>query len=129
MIKRRGLLLAILALFVTSTALYASDLTLSGGYHWIALASRVNVNDAIEIARRYSAQGSKVVRAKNGWYAAILGPVKTSDIFSFRAEYRGPELPSDALLSTGVNYIETVWSSPSASASNWADCADVQHPE
>lgn len=90
------------------------DLVLSGDNWWVALASRREITEAIAVAGGYSEKNVRVVRARNGWYAVIMGPVVTRDIWSFRASYAGPALPSDAMLTRGAGYIETVWRPGSA---------------
>jgi hypothetical protein len=84
-------------------------LTLSGDLHWVALASRRDVNEAIAIAQQFGS-GARVVRTKNGWFTAIIGPFKVIDIATFRTIYKGSgTIPSDALLANGSGYIDTVW--------------------
>ncbi len=50
-----------------------------------------------------------MVRSKNGYYAVLLGPYATTDINSFKRDYRGQPLPPDAMLKIGTGYVETVW--------------------
>lgn len=112
----------------------AENLALSGNDRWVAIASRQNLDEAIGIAKTYSAQQSRVVKSQNGWFAILLGPYATDDIASFRQSYSGPLLPPDAALTRGVGYLQTVWP-PSAfavpsvvdSAADWSAC--VAKPE
>ncbi len=92
----------------------AETLQLSGQQHWLALASDRNKDVAIGIARRqYNLQDSiRVVSSQNGYFAVIAGPYQAHSIQELRkndANNRFDELPKDALLSHGGNYIETIW--------------------
>ena len=93
------------------------NLVLSGDNRWVVVASRQDLNEAISIAKTYSALKSRVVRAQNGWFAIVLGPYPTSDIATFRRDFTGPPLPPDAVLARGTGYVETVWQ-PSSEASS-----------
>lgn len=121
-------------LAVASSTAKAENLALSGKDRWVTIASRQNLDEAIGIAKTYSAQKSRVVRSQNGWFAVLLGPFPKDDIASFRRGYDGPALPSDAVLTRGTGYIETVWP-PSAvptpdvadNSADWSAC--VANPE
>ena len=87
----------------------SETLALSGNDRWVQIASRQDLNEAIDIAKVYTAFESRVVRAQNGWFAVVLGPYAVSDIDSFRRSYSGPALPPDTSLARGTGYVETVW--------------------
>ena len=124
----------IAAVIVANTAAIAENLELSSKDRWVTIASRQNLDEAIGIAKTYSAQKSRVVKSQNGWFAILLGPYATDDIASFRKGYSGPPLPSDVVLTRGTGYIETLWP-PSAvptrvvagNSIDWALC--VAKPE
>lgn len=91
----------------------SEDLKLADGRRWAAVASSKDMATAIGIARLYREGNPRVVRAKNGWFAAVLGPVEAASIEAYRETYRDwPALPQDALLSEGDNYDTTVWRPP-----------------
>lgn len=94
-----------------STAVYLppEKLALDGDDHWVAIASVEDVEPAIEIARAFADQKSRVVKARNGWFAVVLGPHPTGDISAFRKSYTGPELPPGIILTRGTDYLESVW--------------------
>lgn len=75
----------------------------------MAIASVEDAEAAIVIARAFAEQKSRVVKARNGWFAVVLGPSPTSDISTFRKSYSGPELPPGILLTRGTDYMATVW--------------------
>ncbi len=87
----------------------SGDLALSGDDRWVAIASAETVDEAIAIAQVYEQQKSRVVRARNGFFAVVLGPYPTSNISSFRKSYTGPELPAKILLTRGTDYLATMW--------------------
>ena len=106
------------ALVLVGTA-QAENLTLTGKLCWLALASTKDKDVAIGIARAtsYQADNVKVVSSKNGLYGIILGPYAASSIQALKkadVDNRLGDLPADALLSRGDNYIETVWESKSS---------------
>ncbi|MFT3986474.1 hypothetical protein [Aestuariivirga sp.] len=105
----------LLTLFI-ATPLRAETLQLQGKARWIAIASSKDLDEAIGIAQLYADPPGRVVSSKSGWYGVVIGPVKTGDLAAYRKSYQGwPELPKDAHLSTGANYLETVWQ-PKAAA-------------
>lgn len=124
----------ILAMVVASSTATAENLALSGDDRWVAIASRQYLDEAISIAKTYSAQKSRVVRSQNGWFAVVLGPYAKSDTGTLLRSNVRPSLPWDAVLTRGKGYVETVWP-PSAvpaqdaasNAADWAVC--VAKPE
>ena len=103
------------SLFLASiTAARAETLQLSGAQHWLAIASDKDKDVAIGIARhQYAlAESVRVVSSKNGYYGVIAGPYEAAlmqDLKQHNSNISLDELPKDALLSYGGNYIETVW--------------------
>ncbi len=96
----------------------AEDLKQSVGRNWLAMASTKDKDEAIGIARqlRWQAQGVRVVRAVNGYYAVVAGPYRFTDLAAFKKSKAGKafdNFPSDALLSDGTRYVETIWQPPS----------------
>jgi hypothetical protein len=92
----------------------AETLALSGNLRWLALASSKDKDVAIGIARRstYMANTVKVISSKSGYYGVIIGPYSANSINELKKQDRDSrlgELPNDALLSKGDNYIDTVW--------------------
>ncbi len=105
----------IFGLVLSSTVLFAGaakaeNFKLSGNKHWLAVASTKNLDDAIGIARVLGSEGSRVVYSESGYYGVVLGPYVTNSVEELKKknEYLN-QLPSDALLSNGALYIETVW--------------------
>jgi hypothetical protein len=91
-------------------------LALEGDDRWVAIASVEDAEPAIEIARAFSDQKSRVVKSRNGWFAVVLGPYQTSDISTFRKSYTGPELPPGIILTRGTDYLESVWPAATGAA-------------
>ncbi|MDX5592296.1 hypothetical protein [Pseudovibrio sp. SPO723] len=92
----------------------ASQLQLSGDERWLVLAAREDRQDAIMEAREssYFLPRTFVVRAKNGWYAILSGPVQAQTMEQIRKADYANAVPEDAYLSKGSNYRELIWSSP-----------------
>jgi serine protease Do len=95
-------------------AAQAETLELKGKMRWLALASAKDKDVAIGIARRstYMADTVKVVSSKSGYYGVIIGPYAANSINDLKKQDKDSrlgDLPKDALLSKGDNYIETVW--------------------
>ena len=96
----------------------AETLALTGKMRWLALASAKEKDVAIGIARRYAymADTVKVVSSKVGYYGVIIGPYAANSIYDVKKkdiEGRLGDLPKDAFLSMGNNYIDTVWQAKS----------------
>jgi serine protease Do len=92
----------------------AETLALTGKMRWLALASSKDKDVAIGIARRstFMANTVKVVSSKSGYYGIIIGPYAANSIQEVKKqdmEGRLGDLPKDALLSKGDNYLDTVW--------------------
>ncbi len=104
----------VLASFAIMGVAQAETLALTGKMRWLALASSKDKDVAIGIARRsaYMAKTVKVVSSKSGYYGIIIGPYAAKSINDVKKqdkEGRLGDLPKDALLSKGDNYIDTVW--------------------
>jgi hypothetical protein len=91
-------------------------LALEGDERWVAIASVEDTGPAIEIARAFAEQKSRVVKARNGWFAVVLGPYPSSDLAAFRKSYVGPELPPGIILTRGTDYMESVWPAAAGAA-------------
>ena len=107
-----------LASLVFVGSVQAENLSLAGKLRWLALASTQDKDQAIGIARRsaYMANTVKVVSSKSGFYGIIIGPYAAHSINEVKKadkDGRLGDLPKDALLSKGDNYIETVWEAKS----------------
>ena len=62
--------------FTCSPEAVAAGPDLNGSVRWMVLASRQDQTDAVDLARMYGreADGVRVVRSANGWYAVVIGP-------------------------------------------------------
>lgn len=103
-----------LASFAILGVAQAETLALKGNMRWLALASSKDKDVAIGIARRsaYMANTVKVVSSKSGYYGIIIGPYAANSIKDVKKQDKDSrlgELPKDALLSKGDNYIDTIW--------------------
>ncbi|MBG1231698.1 hypothetical protein [Aestuariivirga litoralis] len=109
------ILLAMAALVICGAA-SAENLKLSGKQRWLAIASSQDKDVAIGIARVQAGQkGVRVVSSNSGYYGVISGPYNVNSISNLKKndpDQVFTSLPSDALLSQGANYIETVWQRP-----------------
>jgi serine protease Do len=78
---------------------------------WLAVASTKDIDTAKGIAGYYAWQGARVMGAKEGWFAVVLGPFKAKTVDEVKAAQPNlaEELPKDALLSSGSRYLEQVW--------------------
>ena len=92
----------------------APNLQLDGERYWVVLASRQDEDRAIAAAFNPRME-TLVVRAENGWYAAIAGPV-TAAKGSGRAVLDGlikdKGIPNDAYLTRGAGFTDVVWTKP-----------------
>lgn len=100
---------AVLSTFLAATSsTLAENLSLPENLKWVVLASRETLEEAISFASMYKndSDGVRVVLAKNGRYAVVLGPVKEININNLHAR---KDLPADAYLAGGKTLAETVW--------------------
>ena len=108
--RRKFVAVAGLALALLTMEARAGDLTATGKKRWLTIASSQDQDEAIGIARYYGGQSARVVSSKSGWFAVIAGPVVATSIKQFHANYGDwPEIPEDARLSKGENYVAAVW--------------------
>lgn len=105
------------ALAAMLTSASAETLQLTGNQRWLALASDKDKDVAIGIARHESGRSSvvKVVSSKSGYYGVIAGPYSAKTIQDLKRRDKDSlfaDLPQDALMSRGDNYIATIWQAP-----------------
>ncbi len=118
----------LLALYVATMSLAGASspaLKLVGKQQWLAIASTKDIDTAIGIARQFDYEGQtpRVVTSISGWYAVILGPYAATSLEQLKRRNTSlPPLPSDALLSHGDKYVETVWQ-PKPPVSVWSEYA------
>jgi hypothetical protein len=82
-----------------ATAPAMQSLKLSGNQRWVVLASRRDVDEAIGIARYYSAAfpSVRVIKTNSGIYAVMVGPEHTTSIQAFRERVKSIQpIPEDA---------------------------------
>ncbi|NDB69779.1 MAG: hypothetical protein EB015_17610, partial [Methylocystaceae bacterium] len=109
---RYRLCLAVLGWFLVQAllapaSLLAQTLAQKGDLRWIVLASRLDLNEAIGLARYYD---GKVVQANNGWYAIVKDPIAVRDQNATRqALLKKNDYPSDFLFSRGDGFQRIVW--------------------
>lgn len=109
-----GLLLSSAVLW--AGAAHAENFKLSGNKHWLAVASTKNLDEAIGIARVLGSEGARVVSSQSGYFGVVLGPYVTDSVEELKKKNENlNQLPSDALLSNGARYIETVWKAATSS--------------
>jgi S1-C subfamily serine protease len=88
-------------------SLLAQGLTQKGDLRWIVLASRLDLNEAIGLARYYE---GKVALANNGWYAIVKDPIAVRDQNATRqALLKQRDYPKDLLFSRGDGYQRIIW--------------------
>jgi len=91
----------------------AASLSLAGEKRWLAVASSKDLDTAIGIGRAYGTEPWRVVSSKSGWFAVVLGPYSGASVEQvLKANPNIGEVPRDARLSRGENYLETVWDEP-----------------
>ncbi len=112
MILQRQLMLSAAALAASSHFCLADSLSLSKKERWLVVASTRDVDSAIGIAGLYADEEPRVVSARNGWFAVVMGPYRVRSVRDIQDRF--VSLPKDALLSRGASYEETVWSSKPA---------------
>jgi S1-C subfamily serine protease len=107
--------IALVLLSVRAIAGDTTGLRLTGLLHWIVLAARQDREEAVDLARTYGAlvNGVRAVRSGNGWFAVLLGPAPVASMAEAKTRYQ-PQLwfPSDAYLSRGERFLETVFEAP-----------------
>jgi hypothetical protein len=104
--------IALSALFSAAIATVAAAASLSLSQHerWLVVASTKDVDTAIGIAGLYETEKPRVVAARNGWLAVVIGPYKARSLNDLiERTDRLPALPHDAMLSRGRGYVDTVW--------------------
>ncbi len=116
--KKTISLLALAATMLWAGIAQAETLTLTGKFHWLLLASSKDKDQAIGIARSVSAMADtvKVITYKSGYYGVIAGPYAYQSIKDLKKadkDGRIGDLPKDAVLTQGANYIDTVWQATS----------------
>ncbi|WP_237154313.1 hypothetical protein [Oryzibacter oryziterrae] len=99
--------LTLFAALLFSQAALAEDFTPPDGEHWVTVASTKDLDTGVGIAKLYGDK-ARVVSSKSGWYAVTVGPMP-GDLKAIADAISWPALPPDAVLSTGKNYVETVW--------------------
>lgn len=84
---------------------------LKPGERWLAVASTRDIDTAKGIAGYYSWKGARVMAAKGGWLAVVLGPFQAESVDRVKTmePNLAEDLPQDALLSAGSKYLEQVW--------------------
>lgn len=103
------------AAVVPGAAQAAGTLTLPASSRWVVIASRQSLDEATALARSYGTEvrDVRVVRAANGWFAVVAGPVAATSVERARAALNtATYLPGDLYLSRGEPYTETVWTAP-----------------
>ncbi len=119
--KKMISLAALAATLVGANAAQSETLALTGKFHWLLLASSKDKDQAIGIARAVSSMADtiKVVTSKSGYFGVIAGPYAYKSIKDLKKadkDSRIGDLPKDAVLTQGANYIETVWQAPATSS-------------
>jgi hypothetical protein len=116
---RRGLLAIGLAAALggSTIAVRAETLVLTGDKFWVVGASRTDPDAAIATARNLQGVHPKVVRAANGYYAAIVGPyeIRPGRGRAFLDDLiQKQSLPKDIYLTKGASFSEVVWTPPAS---------------
>lgn len=120
--------LAFTFLFIWGAGVATSgELELGPGEKWVVLASKQNLQEAIDVARNYD--GAKVVSSQNGWYAIVMGPSSLGSIDDFRGQYSGTAIPDDAYMAKGANFLTQMWPDSVESPSAKPDAASAVKPE
>jgi S1-C subfamily serine protease len=106
--------LAVLLLMAWPRAARAA--TEAGGpERWVVVAARSDQTEAIDLARTYarSVNGVHVARAKNGWYAIVVGPLLAKSIGEARSKLAlRLDIPSDAYLGRIDGFQEHIFDAP-----------------
>ncbi len=99
--------------FVTSASgQQSSMLRLKSSQRWLYVAQTNDIDKAIGIARNYSGFGSKVVKSVDGQFSVVMGPYRAQTIKGvFDSKETGFELPADAALTKGKDFVGVVWQS------------------
>ncbi|MDR3463050.1 MAG: hypothetical protein P4L76_12125, partial [Beijerinckiaceae bacterium] len=88
-----------------------------GDKFWAVLASRQDADEAIAAARRHRDIGAIVVKAANGWFAAVSGPYAVAA--GTGSKFLGGlakdhAAPKDAYLTKGASFTNVVWAAPAS---------------
>jgi serine protease Do len=106
----RIFLTALLSLALSVSAFAGQELRLFGAKRWLTVASTRDLDTAIAIAGVYAWQKARVVTSRSGWYAVVMGPFEAPTVAAVLKENpQIGEVPEDARLSRGENYLEQVW--------------------
>jgi hypothetical protein len=91
----------------------AGPFSLNGQERWIVFASRRTQVEAVRVADELSWKGTihglRVVRAANGWFGVIAGPMHVADPSAVRSDFVRKGAPTDLLFSRGDTYETEVW--------------------
>ncbi|WP_158818043.1 hypothetical protein [Methylocapsa sp. S129] len=93
----------------------AVELNLTGDHYWAVLASRQDADQAIAAAQNNRASKAMVVRAANGWFAAVSGPylVKPNTGRQFLDSLiKEHNAPKDVYLTKGSGFTDVTWTAP-----------------
>lgn len=102
-----------------SLVISVQQFQLTGPSYWVIFASRLDREEAIELARSFTpiAGPMRVFSTTNGWYAVATGPINISSMDEFRRIMNQQRnAPKDAFPSTGKGLIQEIWQSPLATA-------------
>jgi serine protease Do len=112
-----ALLLSLITLITGAGRADALELSLTGDKFWAVLASRQDADEAIAAARSHRDMGAIVVKAANGWFAAVSGPyaVPTGTGPKFLGGLaKDHDAPKDAYLTKGASFTDVVWTAPAS---------------
>jgi hypothetical protein len=114
---------------VTIPMALAGKQALSGKMRWLAVASTQDLDTAKGIASVYGWKGAKVMSSESGWYAVVLGPFDSGSVEALRkTNIELPDLPKDALMSRGDNYLDVVYETQPSDQTNPLSTYDKDKP-
>jgi S1-C subfamily serine protease len=99
-------------LLLASEPASAGPFSVSGEERWVVFASRSTQAEAVRVANELSwkdVSGLRVLRAVNGWFAVVAGPVQLSDPRAVKEHFVRKGAPGDLLFSKGHTYQAQVW--------------------
>ena len=109
MLHSRSLIFSSILLLSMTGSTLAGSQSLTGNKRWLAVASTQDLDTAKGIASTYAWQGAKIMSARDGWYAVVLGPYEATSMAELKRKVQDlPDVPADALLSRGDKYIGLV---------------------
>lgn len=106
----------------------SSNLLTPDNNQWIQIASRQDLDEAIQFAKQYSGSIKliSVLSTTSGWYVVAIGPMPKAKIFDeIKSLAESGEIPVDSIRTGGTTYTSIEWQSNSGMANTSAKSHEI----